>query len=589
MNGFERNDERSRLEKTAPFSTGVVILLAAAALLLFFGPAFVVHARLAMDPVILNDDARQQIWPLYRLLESDLFAGDLIASYYLDCMPVGFKFVYSLGGLLASPATISRILPYVLLFAVVFGVGVTGFRIARWSGLFISLASVLGSAIYLDRMTGGLPRAFGFPLVAILMLLLARGRVMAFAAVAVASVAFYPSVAVIGGGALALWMSFSRYVSPELGLKPWKRIALVAVSAALMGALHAPVIDSCSAYGPSLSAADRNEFPELGPRGRYLPEDRAPFGMPAGWFLRSAISGLETDSLLLPEWSGRGMEWPLLFLAAVGGAGSLLACRSDFGLRRVWLLAPAALGAYAAASALYPSLYVPTRYPTVVMPLLAPVVCAAGLRWLVGRVGFPTGRKSSIASAVAASALVFAAVMTPAPEVARAGWNVRIPNEDLALHSFLGTLSRNVLIAGWPGRREPIESVPYLTQRPVLLSRETHQVFHERYALEMRRRMGALIELFIDADESSPRRLHDEFGVTHVIVRKDREWLARLDYMEPYGSAIRRRRKASMEELQSVFRGETIVYQDAKWLVLQIRGVASRDERPPGSPRPGDP
>lgn len=572
MTGFKPEDDRALRRRPAAFSRGLAGALAAIVLVLLFAPGLSVHARLATDPMTLNDDARQQIWPLRRLVDRDLFAGDLIASYYLDCMPVGFKLVYSSSGRLVDPATMSRVLPYGLLALVMFGAGMTAFSVAGRFGLFFSLASVLGSAVYLDRMTGGLPRAFGYPILALLMLFLAKGRPFAFAILMVVSVAFYPSVAVIGGAVLALWMFFARFFSPDLGWSAGKRLALVAVSALLMLALYVPVMRSCSSWGPALSSGDVGRFPEMGAGGRYLPEDRPPFRSPAAWFLRSARSGFQMDSLLIsPFLGGRGTEWLLLLAGLVGAGGSLLASRSNLALRRLWLLVPAAAAAYIAASALYPSLYIPTRYPTLSMPLFGPIAFAAGVRWLLARLPSPTEFRAGIDAGFVAGALVFVAVVAPAPDVATAGWNVRIPKADRALHSFLRTLPPDVLIAGWPGPREPIESVPYLALRPVLITWETHQAFHERYAREMRRRMGVLIELFIDARADSPRRLREDFGVTHLIVRKDPRWLERLGYMEPFGSAIRARPvRASMGSLQALLRDEKVVYQDPAWVVLEL-------------------
>jgi hypothetical protein len=75
-------------------------------------------------------------------------------------------------------------------------------------------------------------------------------------------------------------------------------------------------------------------------------------------------------------------------------------------------------------------------------------------------------------------------------------------------------LPKDALIAGWP---TDLDNVPYVSRRQVFISGELHQVFHQRYAEEMRRRMRALINAYFATSPGAIERLRDEFGVTHMI------------------------------------------------------------------------
>jgi hypothetical protein len=98
-----------------------------------------------------------------------------------------------------------------------------------------------------------------------------------------------------------------------------------------------------------------------------------------------------------------------------------------------------------------------------------------------------------------------------------AGLNVDAES-DRRLYDFLGRLPKDVLIAGWPTE---VDNVPYLSRRQVFMSYELHQVLHQGYADEMRRRMRALIDAYFATDQSALVRLRDDFGVTYLVFRQD--------------------------------------------------------------------
>ncbi|MFN2240193.1 MAG: hypothetical protein ABR524_12465 [Thermoanaerobaculia bacterium] len=530
-----------------------------------------------MDPRIINDDVRQQIWPLYRLVDGSLFENDAIATYYLDCMPSGFKLIYAAMSPIIDPISLSRVLPYLLLLLVAIGAVGAAYRAGGAAAGVVSAAFVLGSAVYLDRMTGGLPRSFGYPGIAMLMFFLARGRPLGFASVAVASVAVYPSVAVIGGLVFALWMLGPIRFLERPAWSLVRRIALVGSTALLMALIHAPTASSCSAHGPPLSASDVATFPELGPGGRYLEEDRPPFGSPAKWAAAGARASLQIDAEWVdpPDAFSGTLGALLLILVGAGLGGSLIAARSEGAVCRLWLLPVAAILAYIVSELMYPLLYIPTRYLLLVLPPFTPIAMFIGLDWILGR--FERLRQNRDRTRLTLAALlIVAGLLSPAAPVSTAGWRVRIPDSDLALHAFIAGLPRQSVIAGWPGPAEPIESVPYLTLRPVLISWETHQVFHRAYALEMRRRMEALIDVFTEGDSASIGRLHEDFGVTHLVVRKNSGRPRRLTYFRPYDGMLGRVKAVSDSRLRGDLEQRPMVYEDSWWRIYDV------------TPRPSD-
>ncbi len=62
-----------------------------------------------------------------------------------------------------------------------------------------------------------------------------------------------------------------------------------------------------------------------------------------------------------------------------------------------------------------------------------------------------------------------------------------------------------------------MDPIPYLTERPVLVTYETQYAFHRRYADEMRRRMRCVVDACFATNPVPLIRLRDELGVTHFV------------------------------------------------------------------------
>src|SRR5262245_40238814 len=185
-------------------SRAAVPVVFAASLLLVYGESLAAHVRLAANPRVVNDDARQQIPPFLRYEKGSGFSNDYIGEYFLACFPPGYRGLYTLAGVLGVTTPVSKVLPYVLLLVTVAFMALAANRIGgRWAG-WVSAALCLGSAVYLERMAGGLPRGFGFPILAAGLFALAAGKVRLLAVLVLLGAAFYPVSGVLLGFSLTL-------------------------------------------------------------------------------------------------------------------------------------------------------------------------------------------------------------------------------------------------------------------------------------------------------------------------------------------------------------------------------------------------
>jgi hypothetical protein len=198
--------------------------LLAGSLGLMYGPSLSRHIRRGSDPRIFGDDARQQIYPFFRYADSSLFPSDYVADYYLDCLPLGFRAFYTLSAPLVDPVTSNKIVMYLMLLITVVALGAAANRLGGKVAAWGAMALVLGGSVYLERMGGGLPRAFGFPILACALVALSCGHTKWLAALVWLGACFYPVAGVLVGMAmtfvLLLLPATDRGDARDWGLAP---------------------------------------------------------------------------------------------------------------------------------------------------------------------------------------------------------------------------------------------------------------------------------------------------------------------------------------------------------------------------------
>ncbi len=577
----------------------VLSALAGATLLALYAPALLEHRRLAVEPGVFNNDARQQIYPFFRYEDRSLFPADYAGDYFLACLPAGYRALYTAASLGPGAEALSDALPYLLLALTAAALGAAAHRLGGWPAAFTAAVLCLGGGLFLARMSGGLPRAFGFPIAACALAALVRGRSRALAAAVVAGAAFYPVAAMPAGLALAAWMVLpARDRGDAREWSPRRRAALVAGTALASALLLAPTLLAARAYGPAIGPGDLAEFPEAGPGGRYAGADRPPYPAFAPLLRQTVEGGLRgRGEALVPAvkswWShhrgaARIALWSLVAIAALGWA-RLAALRPE--ARRASLLAAAAFVGHAAATAAAPRLYLPQRYVLYPMLPFAILLLAAGAAGLVpgAAAGGPAppagagGRRWLRPAAVGAFCVAVLALLGGRGSPT-AGLDTRV-DPDAAVFRFLRTLPPDALIAGWP--RGVMDDVPYVSRRQVLLNYETHQAFHARYTLEMRRRMRALAEAYLAArPEPGPEpelapllELHRQYGVSHLLIGVPALRARSLRYFKPFDAEIARALAGSGGRRLALLkrRPEATVFDDGRHRVLDLRLLAAAE------------
>jgi hypothetical protein len=366
---------------------------------------------------------------------------------------------------------------------------------------------------------------------------------------------------------LLLLPASDRGDASEWGLR--RRLGFLTIVAGVSILLLSPTIATSSQYAPAITASDLADYPEAGPGGRYAPNSRAPYGSffdNAAEAITAGFVGAGTPWVASPEGTSRHQA-TLIFVLVFTIAGWLLFVASSGAARRVAMLGLAAFIGYSVASLVPPYLYLPTRYATYPMPLLAVLMAGTSVAGF-----FSISDKLGGAGRRAAATLVFfvfVLAMIGGRGSSKAGLNVEV--RDAPLHEAIAELPVDAVIAGWPFTA--IESVPYVARRTALLTFETHQAFHQKYLDVMRERVRALIDATLATSNEPLVRLRDEQGVTHMLVYLPHLRSGSLAYFKPFDEWIEQARRESAGKaltLQSLVENHAI-YRDGDYALIDLR------------------
>ena len=545
-----------------------------------FGPSLLAHIHNGMNPYIINDDARPQIPPFFHFEPGNNRAPDYADRYYLGALyPPGYNALYKTLVQIIPAKSLSKLLLYVL-----YGIMICALVGASWKlgGATTALATcllVLSSPIFFDRMAGGLPRSFGYPLLAMALWALTSGRVWWLAGVTVLGSLFYPVSSVIAGLSLAVWL----LVIPTAHrgkVAAWplvKRLLVLAVTASLCASFTIPQLLEESQYGERVPGDDPVNFPQTQPGGRVIGPEQ-----------EGAHSNIVREVLYksFATVAGRGdpfipiiKTWMFHKAAIYIGVFVIIACIIFPGcLVMVWRqkYAPAirvmafplsVLVAHSASVIFSPHLYFPDRYMLYTIPLLFTLLLpvsagalamklplpAAGLRW---------ARWGAVLGIVAVILLGFGGKINP-----RQGYTVNT-SSGAEIYTFIETLPEDSLLAGWP--RGFMDNITYMTGRDVLVTYETHQVLHINYMQTLGQRVKAVMDAYYATSLEDVLKLRDEMKVDYLIVNLQ-HFTMMPRYFQPYDDYLKQKLLAIMERKQPfilpTLKDQTIFAKDNLFII----------------------
>jgi hypothetical protein len=400
----------------------------------------------------------------------------------------------------------------------------------------------------------------------------------------------YPAAAVCILAILSLMILLKGSFSGDIG--NWgiaKRLGLVLVATLSVGIAVLPQLVGGRAYGARLSIEAEREFEEWGPHGRYTPGDR---GVPVSFgekVLSGTVSALasfkptrdkskqlsDSQSSDVSRRTPIETATPVIVLTVLSGIVILILRRGSMSPEalRCCIFAAGIIAAFGAARALFPLLYIPSRYIALGTIALTPVVFPS--IWVLVVRSFIPENRSRYAQALGL-ALGTTAIIS-------LGWlDISVKNLPTAsghrvLFAAIRDLPPDTVIASWP--RGIASLVPLFTARPVLVFEEGHQIFHRDFLFEMRGRTRAIITAYSATDITPIKELHDKYRVSHILLNR-RHVTQTPDYFAPFNKEMKLARTAVAGQplILAKLAQTNAVFSNRDYILIDIRNINLNSE-----------
>jgi hypothetical protein len=474
----------------------------------------ILYALLALRPgfqaeFVVQDDARQHIFWMYRWLDSTLFPNDWIAHYFESVAPKGYASLYrGVAALGIDPFQFNKVLPMGLALVTAF----YSYR-ACLKLLPVPIAAFL-TTLFLnqtlwdrDDLISGTARAFVYPIFAAFLYYLLNSSLIPCLVTIVLSGLFYPQFTLVIMGILVL-----RCLDWQAGFRlRWHRqhLPLSLAGLGVAGLVLLPYLVERSEFAPAVTGAIALTMPEfqLGGRAEFF------LANPMQFWLRAKRSGL-LIRVMYPA------------IAATMAFPFLLWFKSKFPLLRslreseiLLQLAVVSVALFTAAHLMLFKLYLPGRYTQISLQFITSILGGMAIAVILDRVLnqgiLQRYRQISIIAAMLVLCLL--------PFAQR-----NFPNDSYivgkvpGIYQFLRQQPKDSLIASLS---QEADNIPSFAQRSVFASQEYALPYHLGYYQPMRDRIAALMQVSYSADLATVQAFTQRYGIDFWLV--DRSQLNR--------------------------------------------------------------
>lgn len=486
-----------------------------------------------IDPYLQPDDARTAIFPFHRYSEGAPLSDDPIANEMLEYQPYAYRLLFRVTvpfvGLLMATKYVQALL--ILIIVAAGAILVQARRAGLAAGVLFVFAFLHDTSVQ-DRICGGLPRGFGFPLLALWLAGALADRPWVRRTAALLGALTYPSglALVLGAEGVYTVRGLGRVGKWTL-LRRLKHYALLVTACV---ALLAPaVLVGMSSGGPIHTLEQAENEPAFGRNGRLRV---LPFPDPAEEFGKAFMGAFEQKGPS-PHEDFRDLVKKHAAELGIAAAGIFIALPL---LRLTPLPLPAtaclvsSLALYAIARGFAFKLYSPERYYLIGMRTVALALIVGGIGLLVPRVA--PRLRATIRNA--AAALVIFAMW------AGLGNGVRIPQmghdidyrRDQPLWEFIQTLPIGTRFGCHIG---DCDSIPLFTARANMGGFETLQPWlTESWARQKERTHDTFRAMYAESQDDV-LAYAKKYKVTHLMVNENRyqsDFVAKARTFEPFST-----------------------------------------------------
>jgi hypothetical protein len=490
---------------------------------------------------VVQDDARQHVFWLERLLNPALFPQDLIADYFQSVAPMGYKSVYQVFALIGwHPLVVAKFLPVLLgLITTAYCFGVTIQILPVPLAGFLASLLLNQNLVMADDLWSATPRAFLYPLfLAFLYYFLKRSLWPCVGAIALQGL-FYPQVMFISVGILALSLVEWRKNWPRLSSRPqdYRFCGAGLVAAVLVLGIY--FLFGGTEFGPAIKAAQARQMPEFWDTGRgsFFSHDILRFWTFAG---RSGLLS-HPEQLLKPPLILVGLLLPWL---------GQQPARFPLGQRLTasWRVLPwillSSVGLFGAAHLLIFRLHHPSRYTQHSFRILLAIAAGITLTLLLDGLHLWATQRPQRRNSAIAIAAILGLLLAVYPLTVRLNGNPLLKwfvptylfkgymvGQQPALYEFFAQQPPDVVIASLAPEAN---NIPTFAQRSILAGREYAIPYHVGYYQQFRARAIAQLQAHYSPDLEIVRRFTQQYRITFWLLDdaafqpdylRDKDWL----------------------------------------------------------------
>ena len=481
----------------------------------------------SLQEYIVQDDVRQHIVWLQRFVDPQLFTNDIIAKYFYNLAPLGFKSLYIwMARIGIEPLLLAKLLPPVL------GLITTIYTyLFVWQILPIPLAGCL-SGLFLnqlmwlnDDLVSATHRAFIYPLFAAFLYYLAKKWIIPCLIVMLLQGLFYPHILLIEMTVLSLRLLVVKEkwlvkLTHNKQAYVWWIAGIITTAIALY-----PITQKPLELSTTVTAAQMQLMPEFNLGGR-----NAFFG---GGFWRYWLAGSSGLSLpLFPTvvWLGLALPWLLKTKLP----------KVKLFTNKINILAQVTIASiimFCLAHILLPKLHLPSRYTYHTLRFMLAIstgivltVCLDVIKkYLNHKKQFDLSKKIklTIIAGMSIAIIVFPAV----PHVFTnwfQNWKIGTVPE---IYRYLAQQPKDIIVASL---NEEANNIPAFSQRSILVGREFAMAYHPSYHAQIEQRTVDLLQAQYSLDPQVVRSFIEKYGVDYWLLESDAftpEYIAKQDWL----------------------------------------------------------
>ena len=544
-------------------------VLVAAVFVLWFRDWYHGNVPALWDPKIQPDDARTAIFPFHRYEPGAPLSTDPIATEMLEYQPYGYRLLFRLCVPLVGVLLTTKIVQ-ALLFGLIAYAGIVLAQSSR-AGLGAGLLLIFfffHDQYVQNRVLGGLPRGFGFPLATLWIAGAITERANVRRASALLAALTYPT-------ALAMVLAAEGlYVVRRLGFPSfhtaWRRFRHYVLLVLACGVLLAPaVFVGMSAGGPIHTLEQAKREPAFQGRLRVLP-----FGDPGkefGTVLSEVYSHYREGESRFPNFKSHVDEYEHELGVAMLALFLILPLMGwSMSLGSVARFLAANLVLYALARFYAFRLYSPERFYSVGMRSVALALAASSLGLVAP--GLPARWRSIARNLTSTVALAFVWFGI--------GNGVRVPamgatidyREEAPLWDFIGKLPLDTRVAS---HIMDGDEIPLFTARATNGTAETLQPWLTLSWKRQKARAEDTLRAMYATNRQDVIAFAHQYHITHLLVNRSRyhdDFRARAKSFEPFTSFTNRLLSSGSVEnfVLASPPPDAVVFRSHQWQLIDV-------------------